>query len=377
MSSSPTNPGDGGWRKFFGALPLKSRLHLLAAVYCIFASFALVYNLASARDIAWYEPLIWGTFSGLVAVGWVLAASYTWKLLFVVVPASFVLPSIFGQTFWVPGRIIGGAGFPFVLFMAALIGGYVLVISFVGSEGVKSMRHRAEISLAREIHQRLVPPVAMTIGGLELFGSSDSATEVGGDLLDVVPVNGNTGLYVADVTGHGVPAGVMMSMIKSAVRMRARSELDLLELVGDLNAVLLDVQKPGMFATFAGLILNDGRSVDYCLAGHPPLLHYRAASQKVDRHEASGPPLGVVPDFPFASGTVEPAPGDVLVVLTDGLIEVFDAAGDDFGESRFIAAVASHGKRPLAEMHAALLAEVRRFGPQDDDQTLLLIRAVG
>lgn len=229
---------------------------------------------------------------------------------------------------------------------------------------------------ATSVHEALVPPVSFATDHFEIHGDSQPATEMGGDLVDVVRAHGRIGIYVADVAGHGVPAGVMMSMIKSAIRMRLRAAPPLTDLVRDLNEVLLEVGRPGAFATFAGLELDGARRLEYCNAGHPSLLHCRAATRIIERYESDGPPLGVVAGFTFGSRTVDLAPGDLVAVLTDGLTEVLGTHDEEFGEERLAEVLSAHAGKPLREIHAAILDAVRRFGPQRDDQTLLLVRAL-
>ena len=142
---------------------------------------------------------------------------------------------------------------------------------------------RTEVRLAKEIHDHLVPAVDQRTEHLELYGISAPASEVGGDLLDVHHAHGTTALYVADVTGHGVPAGVTMAMIKSAIRMKLRDRPALSELVTGLNAVLAQTQRPGTLATFAALELSGNGTARYAVAGHPAILHFRATDRKLDR----------------------------------------------------------------------------------------------
>jgi len=131
---------------------------------------------------------------------------------------------------------------------------------------------------------------------------------------------------------------------------------------------------PGTLATFAALELyRDGKAV-CALAGHLPILHFRASARKLDKLPNAHPPLGVFENRAFGHAQVTTAPGDLFVILTDGLTEVFDREGQEFGESRIERIVEQNGDRPLAEIHDKILGAVRAFGPQVDDQTLLLAR---
>src|SRR5262245_270984 len=230
-----------------------------------------------------------------------------------------------------------------------------------------------EIALARDIHATLVPPVATATPRVELRGASYPTTEVGGDLLDVVPGDDADTVFVADVSGHGVPAGVLMAMIRSAIRVRLRAGAALDELVRDLNWIVYESTEPRLFATFVAMRFGAG-GVEYAIAGHPPILRVRAADGGVDRLETEPPPLGILPAHPFTARRVDAAPGDVFVLFTDGLTEVRDRNGNMLGEDGFVELVRRHAHRPLAELQTALFDAVRAFGAQDDDQTLLVVR---
>jgi serine phosphatase RsbU (regulator of sigma subunit) len=258
--------------------------------------------------------------------------------------------------------------------ICVIVLGYVFFVVFISGEGARTMRLRTEISLARQIQGQLVPAIDRATERLEIYGASVPASEVGGDLMDVCHADGKTGLYVADVTGHGVSAGVSMSMIKSAIRMKLRDKPELGEMITGLNDVLAETQRPGMLATFAALELHADGKARYALAGHLPILHFRAGARALVRLVNEHPPLGLLGGRVYGDDEVEVAPGDLFVILTDGLTEVFDPNEEEFGQARIERIVTQHADRPLREIHDRILAAVRAFGRQTDDQTLLLAR---
>jgi sigma-B regulation protein RsbU (phosphoserine phosphatase) len=140
--------------------------------------------------------------------------------------------------------------------------------------------------------------------------------------------------------------------------------------------VLAELTDPGIFVTFAALRAEPGGRVSYALAGHLPLLHWRAATGHVERLENESLPLGVMPAVEFPTRRVSCDAGDLLVVLTDGLIEVVGADGRQLGLDGFERLLTGMAGRPVAELLVELVAEVRRIGPVGDDQTLLLVRAL-
>ena len=288
---------------------------------------------------------------------------------------SFLAPGFFGTSFWAQ-RTFSLAGLLGMLAcLAVMVAAYVLFVTFITTEGSNTMRLRAEIGLAKEIHEHLVPAVDLRTDRLELFGISVPTTEVGGDLLDVVEDDATTSLYVADVTGHGVPAGVLMGMVKSAIHMKLLHTGSLSSLMTDLNRVVYRMRKPGMFATFACLrFAAAGGPVEHCLAGHPPIFHYRSRDGSLARIQNQQIPLGVMEDVPFTAETTIADPGDLFVILTDGLFEVFDRQGNEFGLDAIETLIAEHAELALSEIYARILRAIQDHGPQTDDQTLLLAR---
>jgi hypothetical protein len=361
------------WRKFYASLPSKGRYRLLLGVFLLFAPAPFLHDLTFRRPVPFYQVVWWCIGIGLVAVASAEILGRARRLVWLIALLFVLPPALLWWNFWLWGVPNVRGVLEYLLSGYMLLGAYAALTNFIRNEGVTSLRQRTEIALAREVHEALVPPVSYESESLECYGLSQPASEVGGDLIDVVSANGRVGFYVADVTGHGVPAGVTMSMVKSAIRMRLRGAPSLVMLIRDLNDVLIELGKPGVFVTFAAVHLDQAGRAECGLAGHPPLLLHRRASGSVDRIEGSGPPLGVVPGFEFSTRVISLERGDLLAALTDGVTEVFDGRDQEFGMDCFAEALRSIGNRPIREAHAALLETVRRFGPQIDDQTLLLI----
>ena len=363
-----------GSRNFFEHVGTRARLTFFVGVFCLFAPFPLIFDLSSPRGMSWQTLAFWSAYSGLTSVGFAYAFTYNLRILWFWVPMAFLVPQVFGREFY------GRPGVQLALLAEALIAiavivlGYVFFVVFISGEGAKTLRLRTEINLARQIHGHLVPAIDRSTDRLELYGLSIPASEVGGDLMDVCQSVDKTGLYVADVTGHGVSAGLSMGMIKSAIRMKLRDDPKLGDLIAGLNDLLAETQRPGMLATLAALELHADGTARYALAGHHPILHYRAAARVLDKLPNLNPPLGAIEGRRFADAEVRTARGDLFVILTDGFVEVFAKDGEEFGQERIDRLVAEHAHRPLREIHDAILAAARAFGPQADDQTLLLAR---
>lgn len=356
---------------FYRFLPLKEQVNLFAAVFFTFAPVALLFGARFYPHRSWHEVLAFTLFSGLIAVGWAFSFIRNIKFLLFVIPSHITISVLLGMAFGRPTTSVEGLGS--VLLIAL---GYGLFIKFIDGEGAKSFRLQTEMALAQQIHSDLVPPINRTTSQLELLGKSVPSSAMGGDLLDVFEENGKVGLYIADVSGHGVQAGVVMGMVKSAIRMQLLSSGRLDSLFNNLNQVVLQVKKPELFVTFASMWFDGSPSVEYSLAGHLPILHYHRESGTLRKLSNKHLPLGVLSEETYRSETVGFSPGDLFVLLTDGLTEVLDDDGREFGEDQIKALIIENADKPLSELYRTMMRTLGRFGKQMDDQTLLLARVL-
>lgn len=231
-------------------------------------------------------------------------------------------------------------------------------------------------SFGSEIQNTLTPPITYSSARLEAYGQSLPKEELGGDLADLVTDGGDIIAYIADVSGHGLRAGVLMGMIKTAVRYGLLLGRPIVKILDDLNLVLPSVKTPNMFATLAALRFDGPNEVEYISAGHVPLLHYCQRTGDVKRHSMSQFPLGLFAAAGYASQRIRYEAGDIFVLVTDGMVEVGEERDVNDGFERLSQIVRVLADRSLPEIVAAVNAEVARHGAQEDDRTVLLIRAV-
>ncbi len=262
------------------------------------------------------------------------------------------------------------------LSVAAMSLGYAIFLRTIATEVSRHIRTRAELVLAEQVQQSLAPPLAVKSAGYEVQGRSSPSSQMGGDLLDAVEQPGAVAVYVADVAGHGIQAGVFMGMVKSSVHTALLRRGPLAELLADLNRVAFEVKtSPATYVTFACLRCGEGGKVEYSLAGSGPILHYRARFKTTDLLAMEQFPLGLFAKATFQSGVVQIEPGDILAVMTDGIPETVDAGDRQFGLDRIGEILAGTPTGPLEELVEAVFNAVRRHGPQVDDETLVLVRA--
>jgi serine phosphatase RsbU (regulator of sigma subunit) len=249
-------------------------------------------------------------------------------------------------------------------------------VVFAGTQGIKHVRTRTELELAEKLQQTLAPPLAARNAAYEVRGKSAPSSQMGGDLLDCREDRESIACYLADVSGHGIHAGVFMGMAKSSVRTALLRPGPLEQLLADLNQVLFEIKAESpTYATFACVRCGEGGQIEYALAGHGPILHYQARTKNVAFLVMEQFPLGLFAGAKFESRMARLEPGDILALLTDGLPEVADAKDEQFGLERIGGILTEYGEHPLDELIERVFETARRHGRQNDDETLILVRA--
>jgi sigma-B regulation protein RsbU (phosphoserine phosphatase) len=255
------------------------------------------------------------------------------------------------------------------------VAGYVLFLSFLRLEGKRFFAAHTEIELASGIQRQLVPPIATVSNGFEFYGVSLPSGAVGGDLLDVIQFGNSTCAYIADVAGHGVHAGVLMSMIKTAVRMRLTySDSQGQGLLESVNEVLSPLTEARSYATFAYVLITSEAELIFSLAAHLPLFHFQSRSECLERCTVENLPVAMFPVVKYATGRVRCERGDVLALVTDGITEVFGSNGEEIGYTHIENALSRNAGRALAGISDEILEATAAYGKITDDRTLLLMR---
>jgi phosphoserine phosphatase RsbU/P len=238
-----------------------------------------------------------------------------------------------------------------------------------------------EMEIATRIQTSILPR-DVSVPGLEIAARMLTATEVGGDYYDVIPVDGGCWLGIGDVAGHGLRTGLVMLMIQSGLGALAREMPGAAPrtLVLALNAMLVDNVRGRLgqneHATLT--VLRYRRDGTLVFAGaHEELLICRAATGRCERVRTPGPWVGAKRDI--SAGTVDSEvrleDGDLLVLYTDGVIEAANEARDQFGTARLAAEIEAHSEAGVAEIRDAIVDSVRRFAPAlADDVTVLVAR---
>lgn len=234
-----------------------------------------------------------------------------------------------------------------------------------------------DLTLAARIQHALLPPQDWSVAGWQARYHYQPAGLVSGDYCDLIESNGAFLFLLGDVVGKGVAASMLMSHLHATFRSLASQHLPLQNLVELANRLFCDSTTAGQYATLVvGRAWPDGK-VEYVSAGHLPLLHVSAAG--VCAREATGVPLGMFCGTAFAVCELTLAPNDMLFLFTDGLTELFNAAGDEYGVRRVESLAQRHSTSRPEDLISACLAEMRSFAgdaKQKDDLTLLALRRV-
>jgi sigma-B regulation protein RsbU (phosphoserine phosphatase) len=363
-------------------MPARSQALFLAGTFLLFLPAGLLSDIAALGAKPLSRLVLTSLMSGGIAVAYMLITRYRVRWLPILVVAHVAASATLGSTLPAMGAPLAGAALErrltidVQLVTLSLVASFILLSIFIRLEGTRLGRLRAEVELAQRMHRVLVPPIDRRLPGLEIRGASAASGEVGGDLVDVVVTPHGWTAYVVDVSGHGVASGLLMGMVKSAARVALGGGARLAPLLTLLNRVLFDLKSPTMFATFAGIQSADGGTLAFTLAGHLPILWRRAATRDVSRLTMSQLPIAMFDDTAYEATPIDATPGDLFVILTDGLTEVTNGKDEELGLERLEALVAAHGDEPLAALERRIFDAVRAHGPQLDDQSLLLVRVV-
>ena len=238
---------------------------------------------------------------------------------------------------------------------------------------------RQELEMARVVQMSTLPAQMPRVPGYSAYGMFEPAEMTGGDAFDLSLVGEELLVILADATGHGLAPALsvtqMQAMLRVAFRLGTGLEDALLQVNNQLDEWLADDR---FITAFVGLLDPSRHRLRYHSAGQAPILHFRASTGDCDLYKPTGVPLGAL-----ALARVRPAPelafepGDILVLLSDGIYEFENDAGEPFGVDRVRRLVRLHQWEDVAELARVLLAEVRAFAgkaPQQDDITIVLVR---
>ena len=249
------------------------------------------------------------------------------------------------------------------------------------STRVAQERASRELQIAHDVQKRLLPQSIVPLAGFDIAGSSAAAREVGGDYFDVLPLSDHEiGFVVADVSGNGTSAAFYMAELQGMIRATASLLPSPAALLAQINRAMSGVLSRNVFITAVYGRLSDRGQVSLARAGHNPPIILRADGE-IEAVSPPGAGIGVLRDQRFEDNldtvTLSLAPGDLMAIYTDGIVEARNAEGEEYDIQRLTAVLCRNAASSSSAIHDAVLRDVASFTGLDvvqDDQTLLVIK---
>lgn len=253
--------------------------------------------------------------------------------------------------------------------------------TFLLESRIEKERMEEELTLARTIQNTLFPSPIPKPAPFDVAGINIPSRQVGGDYFDVLQhTPEHLYLAIADVTGKGIPASLLMANLQAMLHVLSPLELALDETTGKINDIMYSNTPSDKFISFFwGRIDLAGKTFEYCNAGHNPPIYWNARTGKTELLTEGGMLLGALSTMvPYQQGSVQLSPGDVVLMFTDGVSEAMDKNEVEFSEERIAELLAHHHTKTASQIQQEILREVREFmGPNvryGDDLTMLVVK---
>ena len=222
-----------------------------------------------------------------------------------------------------------------------------------------------DLQIARRVQEALVPEDSFRTDRVEIRAAYIPSATLSGDFYDYFLEDGSLFLFVADVSGHGLPAAILVSLLKSYIHTEATPERSLAEFMATLNDFLYSVSLPTQFAT-AQLFRIDGPRLTYANAAHPPFLLYRRELKRTQVFEEPGNLLGAMPRMTFEEHSMNVSSGDTIFVYTDGLTDMRNQAGEFYSIDRVAAMLEDGRDADIDTLYQRIHADVVGFSPIEE-----------
>jgi len=239
----------------------------------------------------------------------------------------------------------------------------------------RSLVIERELDLARLIQQQLLPASPPKVAGFNIAAACLSMDKVGGDFYDLTPYSGGLGVFLGDVSGHGIPAAFLASVAKTAFDFSSWTTQSPSLVLGAMNDVIAHRSVSAMFVTAVFARLSDA-GIEGATAGHWPPLIFRASSNSFVQVSGKGRPLGYGGEKPYKNFSAPLFPQDRVVFLTDGILETRNSKGELFGEDRLLALIQQSVHLNAGQLLEKVFRETHDFAEGaglTDDATLVIV----
>jgi sigma-B regulation protein RsbU (phosphoserine phosphatase) len=250
------------------------------------------------------------------------------------------------------------------------------LIRYAINQKLRTIHYESIIVEAQRIQQSILPQRIPVYAGYDIWGRTVPAEIVSGDFYDFIPVSDNVlGLAIADGSGHGLPAALVVRDIYMGLRMATDRDFKIIRTIEKLNHIIHRSRLTTKFVSLFYGEIETGGILIYCNAGHN--FPFILAGNLVTFLQATGPVLGPTPDATYVRGFAKLGPGDLLCMYSDGIVEAHDQADREFGMPRLLRVVRANRDRSAQEIGQAVLAKVAKWGREgEDDRTVVIVKAV-
>lgn len=257
--------------------------------------------------------------------------------------------------------------------------GYFVFNSALYEQTMKASIIEEQLNIAREIQRDMLPSYTPNVPGFEIYGRSQPARQVGGDFFEyLTSSDGRFQIAIADVSGKGIPASMLMTMTRALVIAANEKTEGPDKVLTEVNSHLVNRILSGQFVT-ASLLSIGSDEITYASAGHSPILIYRPEKDEFEEFNPEGVAMGIVDGFAFEKISLELNPGDIALMYTDGLNEAMNVDKEQFGYERIKDIIKNHAKESAEEIVEALFKATEEHSKgrdQFDDTTIIAIKRI-
>lgn len=253
--------------------------------------------------------------------------------------------------------------------------------TYLLEQQIEKERMEEELRLARQIQERLLPTQVPVISGLEISAINIPSREVGGDYYDfLLDGNGKLHASIADVTGKGIPASLLMANMQSMMHMITPLHINLPDAVGQINNIMYRNTPADKFVTFFwGAFDPADRSFCYINAGHNPPIHYQSKDGSLTHLTEGGMLIGIMETMmPYTQGATVLAPDDVIVLFTDGVTEAMSPTDEEYGDDRLEELIKANVHLSASGIQEEIIKDVKQFtnNVYSDDFTMIVLKGI-
>lgn len=355
--------------RFIDLLSQRARVLLSVALFLTFAPLLIVPIESVGYSVV--SVLFISVISGLIGTLYGLSFMWTIKLLPLAIALHtltfFGYGGLFPDWLWPRATGLSLTGLAAVVSVALA---YVVFVMILAGEGKTSVERAAELEIASQMHAELTPPLEMRGRWGRVVALSEASGSMGGDLIDAVDHGDHADIVLADVSGHGVRAGIVMAMLKASFRRASVSGGSLDKLVSECNDALIELTTSNIFATAWFVRAQSSGTCLLVGCGHPSAI---VAGDGAERTVGSQTmPIGIAPYENLEPAQIELGNADRLVLFSDGLSEAGVEGGEMLGEDGVLGLVLNARGKGMAESIEDVMGSVAGYAEATDDRSVLM-----